>query len=139
MKGKQYGIIGLSKGNGHPFSWSAIFNGYDPKYVNECPYPIIINYLAKRQYPAEFLTNDKVTKIWCPNIEMSRKIAMFAKIPAVCSKITDLHLDVNAVLLARDDAENHYNFLKHFKDLSIPIYVDKPLAFSVPRRGIQYR
>jgi hypothetical protein len=23
------GIIGASKGNGHPYSWSAIFNGYD--------------------------------------------------------------------------------------------------------------
>ena len=23
------GVIGLSEGNGHPYSWSAIFNGYD--------------------------------------------------------------------------------------------------------------
>ena len=23
------GIIGISNGNGHPYSWSAIFNGYD--------------------------------------------------------------------------------------------------------------
>lgn len=23
------GIIGMTPGNGHPYSWSAIFNGYD--------------------------------------------------------------------------------------------------------------
>jgi hypothetical protein len=25
------GIIGASPGNGHPYSWSAFFNGYDEK------------------------------------------------------------------------------------------------------------
>ena len=25
------GLIGVSEGNGHPYSWSAIFNGYDKK------------------------------------------------------------------------------------------------------------
>ena len=25
------GIIGMTEGNGHPYSWSAIFNGYNPE------------------------------------------------------------------------------------------------------------
>lgn len=23
------GMVGMTEGNGHPYSWSAIFNGYD--------------------------------------------------------------------------------------------------------------
>ena len=30
------GILGLSEGNGHPYSWSAIFNGFDK--TKECPF-----------------------------------------------------------------------------------------------------
>ena len=29
------GVIGLSEGNGHPYSWSAIFNGYDSVEMDE--------------------------------------------------------------------------------------------------------
>ena len=25
------GILGMTEGNGHPYSWSAMFNGYDPE------------------------------------------------------------------------------------------------------------
>ena len=32
------GILGMTEGNGHPYSWSAMFNGYDKKYMDECPY-----------------------------------------------------------------------------------------------------
>ena len=39
------GIIGLSSDNGHPYSWSAIFNGYDPEEMARCPFPGIPEYL----------------------------------------------------------------------------------------------
>jgi hypothetical protein len=40
------GIIGMSEGNGHPYSWSAIFNGYDRNEMErECPYACIPEYL----------------------------------------------------------------------------------------------
>lgn len=25
------GILGMTEGNGHPYSWSAMFNGFDPE------------------------------------------------------------------------------------------------------------
>jgi len=38
-------MIGTVEGNGHPYSWSAIFNGYDKKrwpYIPIRPAPIIL-------------------------------------------------------------------------------------------------
>jgi hypothetical protein len=42
------GIIGMTEGNGHPYSWSAIFNSYDmDAMTRECPFPGIPEYLKK--------------------------------------------------------------------------------------------
>ena len=42
------GIIGTSQGNGHPYSYSAIFNGYNKNELeNNCPYELIREYLPK--------------------------------------------------------------------------------------------
>ena len=30
------GINGISSGNGHPYSWAAIVNGYDEKEMDKC-------------------------------------------------------------------------------------------------------
>ncbi len=32
------GIMGLNEGNGHPYSFAAIFNGYDEGALAECPF-----------------------------------------------------------------------------------------------------
>ena len=48
-------MLGCSAGNGHPYSWSAMFNGYDRDLMTrECPYAGIPEYLNKQ--PAETLT-----------------------------------------------------------------------------------
>ncbi len=41
------GMLGMVDGNGHPYSWSAIFNGYDPGEMAKCPYTGIPAYLNK--------------------------------------------------------------------------------------------
>ena len=43
----------------------------------------------------------------------------------------DLIGQVDAVLLSRDDPENHYAMARPFLEAGIPIFVDKPLATSV--------
>ena len=48
MKVIHLGLIGASKGNGHPYSWSAIINGYDKKKMKHCEYKVIPNYLKKK-------------------------------------------------------------------------------------------
>ena len=44
-------MLGAVPGNGHPYSWSAIINGYSPQAMARCPYPVIPEYLG-RQPPA---------------------------------------------------------------------------------------
>jgi len=34
-------MLGMVEGNGHPYSWSAIFNGYDAEAAVRHPYPVI--------------------------------------------------------------------------------------------------
>ena len=53
MELKKLGIIGISDGNGHPYSWSAIINGYEPAKMENCGFPVIPRYLAKKTFHAE--------------------------------------------------------------------------------------
>lgn len=123
-------MVGLSKGNGHPYSWSAIFNGYDQN--ENCPFPVITKYLSKEKFPSSFLTHlGKVTHIWTQDKDTSESVSKFAFIENVVDSIEDMIGEVDIVLLARDDAENHYDMAKVFVENDIPIFIDKPLAFSV--------
>ena len=51
MKKKVLGLIGGSDGNGHPFSWSAICNGYNRKSMRDSGHPIISKYLGEKKWP----------------------------------------------------------------------------------------
>ena len=126
------GVIGMSEGNGHPYSWSAIFNGYDKFKMDECPFPAIPEYLAKQKFPEDSLGDlGEVTHIWTQDMTLSRHIAAAAKIEFVVEELEDLIGEIDAVLLARDDAENHYKMALPFLKAGIPIFIDKPLALSV--------
>jgi predicted dehydrogenase len=127
----QLGIIGMSAGNGHPYSWAAICNGYDKIFMEDCGYPVIPRYLEKQRYPDDFIQDAKVTHIWTQDIGLSEHIAKSSKIDYVVDDFIDLVGSVDAILLARDDAESHSYFAKPFLEAGIPIYIDKPLALSV--------
>lgn len=126
------GIIGMSEGNGHPYSWSAIFNGYNKEVMATCPFPVIPNYLANESYPDNFLNHlAEVTHIWTQDKKTSEHVAKAAYISTVCDSLTDMIDQVDAVLLARDDAENHYYYAKPLLETGIPVYIDKPFALSL--------
>lgn len=128
MKNIKLGIIGMSPGNGHPYSWSAIFNGYDPKYMQNCPFPVIYEYLSKQKFPQDTIKNAKVTHIWTQDKKLSNHIASASKIENVVINYEDLIGKVDAILLARDDYQTHYRFSKPFIQAGMPIYIDKPLS-----------
>ncbi len=46
---------------------------------------------------------------------------------------------IDALLLARDDAENHFDIAKPFLDAGLPIYIDKPIALSLESLRKIYR
>ena len=125
------GVIGLSPRNGHPYSWSAIFNGYDPVEMETCGFPMIPRYLEKQQFPKDAIADVKVTHVWAQDKAIASHIAKAALIGNVVDQYTDMVGEVDGVLLARDDAETHYEFAAPFLEAGIPVYVDKPLALTV--------
>lgn len=125
------GIVGMSEGNGHPYSWSAIFNGYNPEVMKDCPFPAIPDYLAKQHFPEDGLgTYGQVTHIWTQDRSISDHIARASRIDNVVDDMQDMIGEVDAVLLARDDAESHYEMALPFLEAGIPVFIDKPLALS---------
>lgn len=125
------GIIGMSEGNGHPYSWTAIFNGYDAEKMRDCPFPVIPQYLAERRFPEEALTSATVTHIWTQDHAISEHIAHASLIDTIVDAPEDMIGKVDGLLLARDDAENHARFAMPFLKAGLPIYIDKPLALTV--------
>lgn len=125
------GIIGLSEGNGHPYSWPAIFNGYNHEFMKDCPYPVIHEYLSKQTFPDDCIKETKVTHIWTQDKKLSEHIAKASNIPNIVETYTDLIGKVDGILLARDDVENHYEMAKPFIEAGMPVYIDKPIAFSI--------
>ena len=125
------GVIGLSEGNGHPYSWSAIFNGYDLEAMEHCGYPVIPRYLERQSWPECRIDGAEVVAIWTQDIEQSKHIAKAAHIKEVVENYSDMIGKVDAVLLARDDAENHLKYAEPFLRAGLPIYIDKPIAVSV--------
>jgi hypothetical protein len=126
------GIIGLSEGNGHPYSWSAIFNGFDELEMDKCPFPVIPTYLKKEKFPENFLTElGRVTHIWTQDPVISHKVATAAKIENIVTKKEDMIGQVDAILLARDDAENHFEMALPFIKAGLPIFIDKPFSLKL--------
>lgn len=131
MKPLTLGILGLSEGNGHPYSWAAIFNGYNPQEMNECPFPAIPKYFSTRTFPDDAISDAQVAYIWTQNKSLSRHIAKAAKIDCVVDHYKDMIGKVDGILLARDDAETHFEMSAPFIEAGIPIYIDKPIATSI--------
>lgn len=125
------GILGLSDGNGHPYSWSAIFNGYEPEEMDKCGFPVIPQYLEQQHWPEARINSAEVVAVWTQEETLSQKIARAAKIQKVVDHPDDMIAEIDAVMLARDDAENHLELATPFLKAGLPIYIDKPIALSI--------
>ena len=124
-------IFGITPGNGHPYSWSAMFNGYDKALMEkECPYPAIPDYLSKQ--PPETLTipNVKVTHICCTGEGefTAEHVARCSLIPNVVETPEDVIGKVDAVIMATDIGSEHVERCRPFVEAGIPLFVDKPMV-----------
>ncbi len=124
------GIIGMSPGNGHPYSWSAIFNGYNSEYMKNCPFPVIPEYLSKHNFPKESINSATVTHIWTQDKNISEHIAKSTYIENIVDNFEDLIGKVDAILLARDDYDTHLKIAQPFLKYGYPIYIDKPITIN---------
>jgi predicted dehydrogenase len=99
--------------------------------MSACPFPAIPAYLGKQRFPRDQLAGAKVTHVWTQDTTTSKHIACAARIPTVTSDYREMLGSVDAILLARDDAENHLEFAAPFLRAGLPVYLDKPAALSV--------
>ncbi|WP_047446146.1 Gfo/Idh/MocA family oxidoreductase [Alistipes sp. ZOR0009] len=127
---KKIGIIGYNDGNGHPYSFSAIINGYDKDYMSHCPYKTIYNYLQKRNENEFGIGNLRVTHVWTPSEKVSIDISKCTYIDNIVDKYEDMAGQVDAVIIARDDVESHFKIASFFLERGTPVFIDKPLCIS---------
>ena len=124
------GVVGSSSGNGHPYSWSSLINGFDSELVGEIPFPAIQAYLRRHDESGQNL-GARVEAIWCPDYDQALHIAKVARISRVVPDVTSLLNEVDAVLHLRSDFQSLPQFLKIYSSWGKPVFVDKPLATSL--------
>jgi predicted dehydrogenase len=124
------GIIGISEGNGHPFSFSSIINGYSDSALAASGWPGIYDYVRRRD-PSEFgFDGVEVTHAWTQNPEVTRKLCESSRIPHSVTAPEDLIGKVDGVIIARDDYENHFSMALPFLKAGLHVCVDKPLSID---------
>jgi GFO/IDH/MocA oxidoreductase family protein len=123
------GIIGMTEGNGHPYSWSAIFNGYDQaKMTAECPFAGIPEYLNKEPKGSLQITGANVTHIYCDDRNDAEHVAKCSLIPNVVDCPEAMIGQVDAVIIATDIGSEHVERVKPFVEAGVPLFIDKPLC-----------
>ena len=121
-------MVGMVDANGHPYSWSAIVNGYDREAMAQCPFPVIPVYLGQ-QRPENFgIPGVKVTHIWTDDPSDAEKVARAARIEHIVSRPEDVIGKVDAVVIPTDRGDEHVRRARPFVEAGIPVFIDKPLA-----------
>lgn len=127
---KSIGIIGISEGNGHPFSFSSIINGYSDEGLANAGWPGIYAYV-RRRHASEFGMRDwRVTHAWTQDESTTQKLCTACNIPNAVQDSRDFLGKVDAVIIARDDFQSHLELSKPFLEAGLPIFIDKPLSID---------
>ncbi len=124
-------MLGMIPGNGHPYSWSAIINGYDPTALAQCPYPGITHYMGAHPPETVGIPGTRVTHVWTDQPDEAALVAAIAKIPHIVKNPADVIGEVDAVFIATDDGFDHVRRARPFIEAGLPVFVDKPLATSL--------
>jgi Oxidoreductase family, NAD-binding Rossmann fold len=125
------GVIGLSEGNGHPFSFSAIINGYDEASFGQAGWPVILNYLKLQSSERFGVPDVRVTHAWTQDAAITKKLCAACCIDTACTQPSDMLGHVDAVIIARDDWETHAALALPFLERGVAVFVDKPLTLDL--------
>jgi predicted dehydrogenase len=125
-------MLGMIEGNGHPYSWSAIVNGYNPEEMAKCPFPVIPQYLAEVPLNTMRILGARVTRVWTDDPADAPKVAAASRIEKVVARPEDVIGQVDAVIIGTDDGHEHVRRARPFIEAGLPMFVDKPLAINVP-------
>ncbi|MBR2861674.1 MAG: Gfo/Idh/MocA family oxidoreductase [Clostridia bacterium] len=130
-KDLKIGILGFTEGNGHPYSWSAMFNDYDFDTMEECGFPVIPRYLEKQPKSTIGIEGAHITHICCTGFEgyeRAQHVAKAAKIPNVCTHPEEMIGEIDAVIVATDVGSEHVERCRPFIEAGIPMFIDKPMV-----------
>ena len=122
------GILGLSEGNGHPFSFSAIANGFDDAAMADAGWPGIHAYLRRRDASEFGGLGLQVTHAWTQDADVTRRLRRACRIPHAVERPEALLGKVDAIIIARDDHAQHAALAMPFLEAGVPTFVDKPLT-----------
>ena len=125
------GMIGINAGNGHPFSFAAIINGFDREGMKNSGWDVIYNYLITRHASEFGFDGVQVTHAWTQDAEQTAKLAKASMIPNTVAEIGDMVDEVDGVIIARDDYETHYPLAKLFLEKGKFVFIDKPLSLDI--------
>lgn len=127
-EGIRLAMLGMVDGNGHPYSWSAIFNGYDPQEMAGCPYAAIPEYLGREPKDTLRIAGARVTHIWTDDPDDAPRVARASLIANVVRRPEDVIGQVDAVIVATDKGDEHVERCRPFVEAGLPVFVDKPLV-----------
>lgn len=129
MKIKEFAIIGINKGNGHPYSFSAITNGCNYETLSKyCEYDTIKQYLKNIKLPKKKFSKFKINYIYTQNFQKSKKISKSCKIKYILKSINNLPKNISGVILARDDFKFNNNIISKCLNNKISIFLDKQIS-----------
>lgn len=127
-KDLKIGILGMTEGNGHPYSWSAMFNGFEKKYMDNCPFIGIPAYLNKQPRETIGIKGARVTHVCCDDRKDAEDVARCSMVEHVMDKPEDMIGKVDAVIVATDIGSEHVARCRPFIEAGIPMFIDKPMA-----------
>ena len=127
---KRIAILGYSDGNGHPFSYSSIINGYSDEKLAKSGWPGIYEYVRRRD-PSEFgIDGITITHAWTQDREVTERLCQACRIPNTVEDPQQLIGKVDAVIIARDDYETHCELALPLLKAGLHVFVDKPLSLK---------
>ena len=130
--------LGMSPGNGHAYSWSAIFNGYDREEMAKCPFTGIPEYLFAQDRATLQIPDGRVTHIWVQEREKAESVARASLIPNIVDKPEDVIGQVDAAFISMDVGQDHLPMARTFLEAGVPLFIDKPLCLS-PEDLLEFR
>src|SRR3569623_516635 len=104
--GLRLAMQGMIEGNGHPYSWSGIINGYDPVAMDRCPYAAIPAYMGRQPLESVRIPGARVTHVWTDDPADAPKVSAAALIANVVRHPEDVIGHVDAVIIATDDGND---------------------------------
>lgn len=124
-------MLGMIEGNGHPYSWSGIVNGYNPDEMAKCPYPGITAYMGRQPLESVRIPGARVTHVWTDDPSDAAKVAAASLIANVVSQPEEVIGQVDAAIIATDDGNDHVRRARPFIEAGLPTFIDKPMATNI--------